>query len=56
LQFPLAHPAVAAVIPGPRNVAEFAENLELLRQPIPPQLWADLRALKLIHADAPVPS
>jgi D-threo-aldose 1-dehydrogenase len=56
LQFPLAHPAVAAVIPGPRNVAEFADNLRLLRQPIPPQLWADLRALKLIHADAPTPA
>ena len=56
LQFPLAHPAVAAVIPGPRNVAEFADNLKLLRQPIPPQLWADLRALKLIHADAPTPA
>jgi D-threo-aldose 1-dehydrogenase len=56
LQFPLAHPAVAAVIPGPRNVAEFTENLELFRQPIPPQLWADLRALKLIHPDAPTPA
>src|SRR5438874_8732552 len=27
LQFPLAHPAVAAIIPGPRNVAEFEANL-----------------------------
>ena len=56
LQFPLAHPAVAAVIPGPRNAAEFAENLQFLREPIPPDLWADLRALKLIHADAPTPA
>jgi D-threo-aldose 1-dehydrogenase len=56
LQFPLAHKAVAAVIPGPRNVAEFAENLQLLRQPIPPELWADLRALKLIHPQAPIPA
>ena len=26
LQFPLAHPAVAAIIPGPRSVAEFEER------------------------------
>src|SRR5579864_2796984 len=32
LQFPLAHPAVAAIIPGPRDIAEFAANLALLRQ------------------------
>ena len=31
LQFPLAHPAVAAIIPGPRNADEFHANLELLR-------------------------
>lgn len=56
LQFPLAHPAVAAIIPGPRSAAEFAENLALFRRPIPSQLWADLRALKLIRADAPTPA
>jgi D-threo-aldose 1-dehydrogenase len=55
LQFPLAHPAVAAVIPGPRDVAEFEANLNLLRHPIPPALWADLRAEKLLHPDAPTP-
>ena len=55
LQFPLAHKAVAAVIPGPRNVAEFKENLQFFRQPIPPELWADLRALQLIHPHAPTP-
>jgi D-threo-aldose 1-dehydrogenase len=55
LQFPLAHPAVAAVIPGPRDVAEFEANLKLLQHPIPPALWADLRAEKLLHPDAPTP-
>jgi D-threo-aldose 1-dehydrogenase len=55
LQFPLAHPAVAAVIPGPRDVAEFEANLKLLEYPIPPALWADLRAEKLLHPDAPTP-
>jgi D-threo-aldose 1-dehydrogenase len=56
LQFPLAHPAVAAVIPGPRDVAEFEANLQLLRYPIPPALWAELRAEKLLHPAAPTPS
>jgi D-threo-aldose 1-dehydrogenase len=56
LQFPLAHPAVAAVLPGPRNLEEMEENSELLRYPIPPGLWADLRNVKLIRPDAPTPS
>ena len=56
LQFPLAHPAVAAIIPGPRNVVEFETNLNLLSQPIPPALWAELRAAKLLHPDAPTPA
>ena len=43
LQFPLAHPAVAAIIPGPRAAEEFEENQELLRHPIPAALWTDLR-------------
>ena len=56
LQFPLAHPAVAAVLPGPRDVQEMEENAELMRYPIPPALWADLRNNKLIRPDAPTPS
>jgi D-threo-aldose 1-dehydrogenase len=56
LQFPLAHPAVSAVLPGPRNVQEMEENSQLLRYPIPPALWEDLRNVKLLHPDAPTPS
>jgi D-threo-aldose 1-dehydrogenase len=56
IQFPLAHPAVAAILPGPRNVEEFEGNAKLLRYPIPPGLWADLRAAKLLHPDAPTPA
>jgi D-threo-aldose 1-dehydrogenase len=55
LQFPLAHPAVAAIIPGPRNVGEFATNLEHLRRPIPTALWADLRQAGLLDPRAPTP-
>jgi D-threo-aldose 1-dehydrogenase len=56
LQFPLAHPAVAAIIPGPRATQEFAANLALIRQPIPAALWADLREKRLLHPEAPTPS
>ncbi|HSU05844.1 MAG TPA: aldo/keto reductase [Acetobacteraceae bacterium] len=56
LQFPLAHPAVAATIPGPRTVAEFRTNLELMRMKIPRQLWDELKHEKLLHADARVPA
>jgi D-threo-aldose 1-dehydrogenase len=56
LQFPLAHPAVAAIIPGPRSAEEFQQNLELIRQPIPAALWAELRDRQLLHPEAPTPS
>jgi D-threo-aldose 1-dehydrogenase len=55
LQFPLAHPAVAAIIPGPRDVAEFDANLALLRHKVPAALWQELRASGLLHPGAPVP-
>ena len=55
LQFPLAHPAVAAIIPGPRNADEFVQNLALLRHPIPAGLWSDLRQAGLLHPAAPTP-
>jgi len=55
LQFPLAHPAVCAIIPGPRNAAEFDANLPLFTQPIPSALWSDLKTEGLLHPAAPVP-
>ncbi|HQT75916.1 MAG: pyridoxal 4-dehydrogenase [Rhodospirillales bacterium 20-64-7] len=56
LQFPLAHPVVSAVIPGPRSAAEFNENLPLMRMKIPAGLWSDLRSEGLLHPNAPVPA
>lgn len=56
LQFPLAHPAVCAIIPGPRSAAEFSENLPLFSMTIPAGLWSDLRQQGLLHPDAPVPA
>jgi D-threo-aldose 1-dehydrogenase len=55
LQFPLAHPAVAAVIPGPRSADEFLANVALMQTPIPAALWTELRREKLLHPNAPTP-
>ena len=55
LQFVLAHPLVVSVIPGAARAAEVEENARLLAQPIPPALWAALRAERLLHPGAPVP-
>jgi D-threo-aldose 1-dehydrogenase len=56
LQFPLAHPAVVSILPGPRSVEEFEANLMLVHYPIPGALWADLQEANLLHPDAPVPT
>jgi D-threo-aldose 1-dehydrogenase len=56
LQFPLAHPAVCAVIPGAKTAAEVKRNIATIEAPIPRDLWAELKQEKLIAADAPVPA
>ena len=53
LQFPLGHPPVVNVIPGPRSAAELRQNLGLLCHPIPPRLWDDLTTDGLLAATAP---
>jgi D-threo-aldose 1-dehydrogenase len=55
LQFPLGHPAVAAIIPGAVHPGEVEQNLAHLRTAIPADLWAELKAERLLHPDAPVP-
>lgn len=56
LQFPLAHPAAAAIIPGARSVAEVDENFQLLSTSIPDDFWGELRHLNLLPPEAPTPS
>jgi D-threo-aldose 1-dehydrogenase len=56
LQFPLAHPAVCAVIPGAKTAAEVKRNIATVEAPISADLWAELKQEKLIAADAPVPA
>ena len=55
LQFGLAHPAVAATIPGPRSAAEVDENLEMAGFPIPADVWGELKHEGLIPETAPTP-
>ncbi len=55
LQFPMAHPAVAAIIPGARSVAEVEQNCRLFTFPIPNDFWEELRRLDLLPPEAPVP-
>jgi len=55
LQFPLAHPTVASVIPGMGSPKRVAENMDLLAHKIPSDLWAELRSERLIRQDAPLP-
>lgn len=56
LQFVLAHPAVVSVIPGAAKPGEVEANVKALAVQIPAAFWADLKAQKLIHPDAPVPA
>ena len=55
LQFPLAHPLVASVIPGPRSAAELNQIFEWSEMKIPASLWTDLQSEGVLDRDAPVP-
>jgi len=56
LRFPLAHPSVAAVIPGLGSIPHALKTLELFTESIPPEFWRTLREQALLHPDAPTPS
>src|ERR1700761_2300521 len=43
LQFSLAHPASAAVIPGASKPERIQEDIEALNTKVPDDLWRDLR-------------
>ena len=55
LQFGLAHPAVAATIPGAQTASEVEENFRMVGHSIPTDLWAELRREGLIPEEAPTP-
>jgi D-threo-aldose 1-dehydrogenase len=56
LQFVLAHPVTASVIPGASGPSEVLQNLTSLAAVIPQAFWTDLKAQGLIDPDAPTPA
>ena len=56
LQFPLAHPAVACVIPGLGKTKYVKKTMDYYRKSIPDDFWAAMQGEGLLAADAPVPS
>lgn len=56
VQFPLAHPAMRAVVPGATRPAEVQQNVAWMNTPIPADFWQELRSLRLLHPAAPVPA
>lgn len=56
LQFSLAHPATAVVIPGATKPSRIAEDLAALQETVPAAFWDALREEKLISPLAPVPT
>ena len=55
LQFVLTHPAVASNIPGARSAAQLRQNIAWAGERVPADLWAELKAERLLRDDAPVP-
>ncbi|MDN3549162.1 aldo/keto reductase [Mucilaginibacter aquaedulcis] len=55
LQFSLANPAVAAVIPGASKPDRIAEDTEALNAIIPDEFWEALRVQNLVNPAAPLP-
>ncbi|WP_406517229.1 aldo/keto reductase [Streptomyces sp. NBC_00134] len=56
LQFALAHPATAAVVPGATRPSRIAEDVAALKETVPAAFWTALRDERLIAADAPAPT
>ena len=55
LQFSLANPAVAAVIPGASRPERLAEDMAALNSVIPAAFWQEMPAEQLVAANAPLP-
>jgi D-threo-aldose 1-dehydrogenase len=53
LQFTLGHPAVVSAVCGYRSRVEVDTNIEWATRPIPPQLWDELKAERLLSDKAP---
>src|SRR5262249_1655437 len=55
LQFSLAHPASAAIIPGASKPDRIAEDVAALNVTVPDEFWHELRKQGLVAPNAPLP-
>ncbi|RXZ00802.1 aldo/keto reductase [Fictibacillus sp. S7] len=55
LQFSMAHPAVAAVIPGSTRPEHIKEDVAASKEDIPSDFWDELRDQNLVSPRAPLP-
>ncbi|AKS34298.1 aldo/keto reductase [Mycolicibacterium goodii] len=55
LHFSMAHPAVAAVIPGSSKPSRIAEDVAAMEFAVPAAFWRDLRSSGMVAAAAPLP-
>ncbi|WP_117196030.1 aldo/keto reductase [Rhizobium terrae] len=56
LQFALANPAVAAVIPGASQPGRIAEDRAALQETVPADFWRELRESGIVNSAAPLPA
>jgi D-threo-aldose 1-dehydrogenase len=56
IQFPLGHEAIVSVVTGARSVAELEQNVNAFREPLPADLWAELKHEGLLPEEAPTPT
>ena len=56
LQFPLTHPAIATVLPGPKSPAELEGILDWWQVKIPESFWTALADRKLVAPGTPLPN
>ena len=55
IHFALAHPSVAAIIPGGFQAEHVRQNLDFYGACVPAALWAELKSEGLLRDDAPTP-
>ena len=55
IQFSLHHPAIPAVLMGPRSPEHVESNVAMFRYDIPNDLWAELKHEGLLPEEAPTP-
>ena len=55
LQFPIAHPTIATIIPGMASTAEVEENVANMNRDIPMDVWRSFKEEGLLDSRAPTP-